>query len=77
MRVIQQEGKLIAQFTMTWEVSYLAEQGERWVPFCPAGKTGAIGEIHAVSHEIRFFAGHPPAHRQAVTLCVPNTGKTT
>ncbi len=76
MRVIEQEGKLIAQFTMTWEVGYLAEQGERWVPFCPVGKTEAIGEIHATSHEVRFFAGHPYTHRQAVTICVPNTGKT-
>jgi len=71
MRLVEIGGKLVVQFTMTWEAAYLAERGDCWVPFCLPGKTEAIGEIHASTHEVRLLTDHPLTRRQAVTLCAP------
>ena len=73
MRLVQQAGKLVAQFTLTWEAAYLVEQGDCWVPFCLPGKTEVIGEIHASTHEVRLLSDLPLAHRQAVALCAHPT----
>jgi hypothetical protein len=70
MRLVQQGDKVGIQFTTTWEVTYLAEQGERWVPFTLPGKTDPIGKIHASTHQVCLFSGHLVSSRQAVTLCI-------
>ena len=69
MRIVRRSEELVVQFTVLWEVAYLAERGDCWVPFCLVGHTNPIGEIHASSHAVRLSPGYTIGQRQAVTLC--------
>lgn len=71
MRLVRTEGILHAQVTFQWEAEFLAEQGERWLPFCLVGHTEPIGEIHTATHEIQLYPGVVVADRQAVALSAP------
>ncbi len=37
MRLVLHHDRWVPQFTQVWEVEFLAEQGEHWVPFCRVG----------------------------------------
>ncbi|WP_338258563.1 transcriptional regulator [Dictyobacter halimunensis] len=69
MRLIKREdGAWTAHFTILWEVTYLAEAGERWVPFARPHTDHPLGEIHAHTHAIRLYPGATLSARQVVTL---------
>lgn len=72
MRLILREGRVSVQFTLMWEVAYLLEQGEQWIPFCFVGQTSPIGEIHAASHRVLFYPGCEVVDRQLVVLAPPH-----
>jgi len=60
--------EVIPQFTLQWEVAFLLEKGEQWIPLCLVGQTTPIGEIHAASHSVRLHPGHEVVDRQIVVL---------
>ena len=69
MRLIKQgDGTWTVTFTVVWEVEFLAEVGDRWVPFTLPHTTDPIGEIHASSYEVRLYPGVILLTRQVVTL---------
>jgi hypothetical protein len=68
MRLIQKGEILTPYLTLAWEIEYLAEQQDRWVPFCFNGHTEPIGAIHARTHEIRLHTSIPIMNRQIVVL---------
>lgn len=72
MRLIRKEGDLVPVFSQTWEVAYLEEQGDCWVPFSLFNQSEPIGEIHAATHQIRIKAGTQIADRQMVVLSPPS-----
>jgi hypothetical protein len=77
MRLIgEEDGQWKAQFTLPWEIVYLLEQGDCWVPFCLNGQATHIGEIHAATHVVRLHSGVEIGNRQAVALAPP-TGNAT
>jgi hypothetical protein len=69
MRLKRQGDRFVAQFSLVWEVSYLAEQEERWVPFYLQGHLEQpIGMIHSKTHEIRLHTDQSIPDRQLVVL---------
>jgi hypothetical protein len=71
MRLQYQQEKWIPQFTQVWEVEFLAEQGDTWIPFCRVGEQKSIGSIHAQTHEVRLDEGTTLTRRQVVALALP------
>ena len=69
MRLIKSDdGNWKALFTVAWEVEYLAEAGDQWVPFALPKTREPVGQIHAISYEIRLAPGVTLSTRQVVTL---------
>jgi len=69
MRLIKSDdGKWKALFTVAWEVEHLAEAGDQWVLFALAQTREPVGQIHAISYEIRLAPGVTLLTRQVVTL---------
>ena len=58
MRLIKHDnGRWKAHFTVAWEVGHLAEVGDQWVPFALPQTREPVGQIHAISYEIRLALG--------------------
>lgn len=55
-------------FTQVWEVAFLEDQPEGWVPFFLVGQNTPMGQIHTRSHDIRLVPGWDPVDRQVVVL---------
>jgi len=69
MRLIKRDnGSWKVLFTVAWEVEHLAEVGDQWVPFALPQMREPVGQIHAMSHEIRLAPGVTLSARQVVTL---------
>lgn len=72
MRLVLQHDRWVPQFTQVWEIEFLAEQGEHWVPFCRVGEQEPVGSIQAKTHQIRVYKGVALLHRQVVALAAPH-----
>lgn len=68
MRIVRRGAEWVPRFTVAWEVSYLQERPDRWVPFYSLGNSDPLGEIHSTSHEIRIREGFTLRERQVVSL---------
>jgi hypothetical protein len=76
MRLVYKDNKLVPHFTVQWEVTYLAEHPNIWVPFCRIGHMEPLGDIHSTTLEIRIREGYTIANRQVVVLG-PEIGRDT
>ncbi len=68
MRLERKGNSIEVRLAFTWEATILAEQGDRWLPFCRAGSDEPIGEIQARTRQIRLYPGVVLADSQAVAL---------
>ncbi|GHO59183.1 transcriptional regulator [Ktedonobacter robiniae] len=71
MRLVRKEEKITAIFTLPWEVAYLVDQEEQWVPLFTAGGIKHIGEIHTKTYEVHLVPGELIIDRQVVVLGPP------
>ena len=71
MRLVQKDSRWMAHFTLVWEVEYLAERDDTWVPFSLTGQSEPIGEINAHTQAIKLYPGATVADRQVVVLQIP------
>ncbi|GHO73934.1 hypothetical protein KSD_17050 [Ktedonobacter sp. SOSP1-85] len=71
MRLLFQNGHIVAQFNVIWEISLLMDlstKGIDWTSVYMEGKGEPIGRIHTTTHEVQIFAGNDIKHRQVVVL---------
>lgn len=69
MRLVRQGDRFVAQFSFVWEVTFLAEQEEGWIPlFLPGHLEQPVGAIHSQTHEVHLWRVQGIAQRQVVIL---------
>lgn len=68
MRLMRTEGSIKVIFTLPWEVAYLADQGDQWVPLYTVGDMKQIGTIHAQTYEVQLTLDTQLVDRQVVVL---------
>ena len=71
MRLLFQNGPIIAQFTVVWELAQLVEyahKGREWAPLYVEGKAEPVGRIHSQTYEVQLVENHGLQHRQVVRL---------
>lgn len=72
MRLRKVNGRWTPFFTVLWEVEALSDAGDAWLPFALPHTLHPLGEIHALTHTIRFTSDEPPTHNIIVTLLPPH-----
>jgi hypothetical protein len=69
MRLRQQEGRVVAQFSFRWEAAILASLEDCWMPlYLPERLDAPVGAIHSTTHEVRLRSDQMIADRQVVVL---------
>ncbi|GCE51160.1 hypothetical protein EI42_03314 [Thermosporothrix hazakensis] len=69
MRLVSEGQRIIARFTVPWEIAFLAEQGNVWIGLHRPGEKDPLGAIHAQTHEVRLWQN--TIERQVVVLGAP------